>query len=78
VALVTCCPPYDLSAVLIAEEAGVVVTTAAGAKLDFPLDLPTNVDWIAYLRVYVPASNPCCNSCSANVDFPTEPGALRA
>lgn len=43
-----CCHPYDLSAELIAREAGVVVTDAAGRPLDAPLDLTSDVAWIGY------------------------------
>ena len=43
-----CCHPYDASAMLIAEEAGVLLTDGAGEKLDFPLDLDTDVHWIGY------------------------------
>jgi fructose-1,6-bisphosphatase/inositol monophosphatase family enzyme len=43
-----CCHPYDLSAMLIAREAGVIVTDAAGKPLDAPLDLVTDVAWIGY------------------------------
>jgi hypothetical protein len=43
-----CCHPYDLAASLIAEEAGVLVSDASGQKLDFPLDLHTDVAWIGY------------------------------
>jgi hypothetical protein len=42
------CHPYDASAMLIAEEAGVLLTNGRGGKLDFPLDLETDVDWIGY------------------------------
>jgi len=43
-----CCHPYDLCAVLIAEEAGVAVTDAAGAALDAPFDLEADVSWVGY------------------------------
>jgi hypothetical protein len=43
-----CCHPYDLAALLIAQEAGIVVTDAAGQTLDFPLDLDTDVGWVGY------------------------------
>jgi hypothetical protein len=42
------CHPYDLCAVLIAQELGVVVTDARGAELDAPLDLDSDVSWIGY------------------------------
>jgi hypothetical protein len=43
-----CCHPYDLCTVLVAEELGVQVTDAAGAPLDAPLDLETDVAWVGY------------------------------
>ncbi|CAN5812797.1 hypothetical protein BH11GEM2_BH11GEM2_05050 [soil metagenome] len=43
-----CCHPYDLCTVLVAEELGVHVTDAAGAPLDTPLDLDTDVAWAGY------------------------------
>jgi hypothetical protein len=42
------CHPYDLCSVLIAEEAGVIVTDARGRQLDAPLDTTTDVSWIGY------------------------------
>lgn len=43
-----CAHPYDLCTVLIAEEAGVVITDPLGAPLDAPLDLHTEVAWVGY------------------------------
>lgn len=43
-----CCHPYDLCTTLIAEEAGVVVTTPTGKPLHAPLDVESNVAWIGY------------------------------
>jgi fructose-1,6-bisphosphatase/inositol monophosphatase family enzyme len=43
-----CCHPYDLSTWLIAHEAGVLLTDAAGDALDAPLDLTSDVAWVAY------------------------------
>jgi hypothetical protein len=43
-----CCHPYDLCAMLVAEEAGVVLTDAAGAALDAPFDLDADVSWVGY------------------------------
>jgi hypothetical protein len=42
------CHPYDLGAVLIAEEAGVIITDGSGNPLDAPLDTTTDVSWIGY------------------------------
>jgi fructose-1,6-bisphosphatase/inositol monophosphatase family enzyme len=43
-----CCHPYDVCAALIAQEAGVVVTDAAGGPLDAPFDLSADVAWVGY------------------------------
>jgi fructose-1,6-bisphosphatase/inositol monophosphatase family enzyme len=43
-----CCHPYDLCTVLIAEELGLCVTDAAGHQINPPLDLETDVAWVAY------------------------------
>lgn len=43
-----CCHPYDCAALLIAEEAGVVITDQRGHPLDGPLDVTTGVSWIGY------------------------------
>jgi fructose-1,6-bisphosphatase/inositol monophosphatase family enzyme len=43
-----CCHPYDLSAALIAQEAGVVITDAVGKPVDAPLDLTSDVAWVGY------------------------------
>jgi fructose-1,6-bisphosphatase/inositol monophosphatase family enzyme len=43
-----CCHPYDCATWLIAEEAGVILTDAAGAPLDGPLDTTTAISWIGY------------------------------
>lgn len=43
-----CCHPYDLCTALIAQEAGVIVTDPAGAAVDAPFDLTTNVAWVGY------------------------------
>ncbi len=43
-----CCHPYDICAKLIAEEAGVVITTPSGEPLSYPLDTESNVAWVGY------------------------------
>jgi hypothetical protein len=43
-----CCHPYDCATLLIAEEAGVIITDAAGRRLDGPLDTTTGMSWIGY------------------------------
>jgi fructose-1,6-bisphosphatase/inositol monophosphatase family enzyme len=42
------CHPYDVCTLLVAEEAGVVVTGPDGAPLDAPLDVDTAVAWVGY------------------------------
>lgn len=48
-----CCHPYDLCTVLIAEEAGVIVTDERGEPLDAPLDLDSDVAWIGYANAAI-------------------------
>jgi fructose-1,6-bisphosphatase/inositol monophosphatase family enzyme len=43
-----CCHPYDCATLLIAQEAGVIVTDALGNPLDGPLDVTTGMSWAAY------------------------------
>jgi hypothetical protein len=43
-----CCHPYDVCTALIALEAGVIITDPAGAALDAPFDLTTDVAWVGY------------------------------
>lgn len=43
-----CCHPYDCAALLIAEEAGVIVTDGFGNPLDAPMDVTSGVAWAAY------------------------------
>jgi fructose-1,6-bisphosphatase/inositol monophosphatase family enzyme len=43
-----CCHPYDICTALIAQEAGVIITDAAGQPLQAPLDVKTNVSWVGY------------------------------
>lgn len=42
------CHPYDCAGLLIAEEAGVVITGADGKPLDAPLDTTSPVSWVGY------------------------------
>ena len=52
-----CVHPYDICTVLIAQEAGVVVTDGRGARFDAPLDVTSACDWVGYasesLRAHV-------------------------
>jgi hypothetical protein len=43
-----CCHPYDCATLLIAEEAGVVLTDGSGGLLDGPLDVTTGLSWAGY------------------------------
>jgi fructose-1,6-bisphosphatase/inositol monophosphatase family enzyme len=43
-----CCHPYDCATVLIAREAGVIVTDGLGNDLDGPMDVTSGVSWAAY------------------------------
>jgi len=52
-----CVHPYDICTVLIAQEAGVIVTDGRGAPFDAPLDVTSACDWVGYanaeLRAHV-------------------------
>jgi hypothetical protein len=48
-----CCHPYDLATELIAREAGVIVTDAAGGPLDAPLDVEADVAWAGYANAAI-------------------------
>ena len=43
-----CCHPYDCATVLIAREAGIIITDETGHELDGPLDVTTGLSWIGY------------------------------
>ena len=43
-----CCHPYDCATLLIAEEAGVIVTDETGNPLDGPLDVTTGLSWVVF------------------------------
>jgi fructose-1,6-bisphosphatase/inositol monophosphatase family enzyme len=48
-----CCHPYDCATWLIAEEAGIVLTDAAGRPLDGPLDTTTGLSWVGYANAKI-------------------------
>ena len=50
-----CCHPYDLCSALVAEEAGVRLTDAAGAPLDAPFDIEADVSWVGYANDHLRA-----------------------
>jgi fructose-1,6-bisphosphatase/inositol monophosphatase family enzyme len=43
-----CCHPYDCAGLLVAEEAGVIITDARGKPLDGPLDCTTGISWAGF------------------------------
>ena len=47
------CHPYDLCTELIARECGAIVTDAAGAPLDAPLDVSADVAWVGYANAAI-------------------------
>lgn len=47
------CHPYDLCTILIAEEAGVIVTDGRGRPLNAPLDTTSDVSWIGYANHHI-------------------------
>lgn len=42
------CHPYDMAGLLVASQAGVIVTDGFGRPLDAPLDVSTGVHWCGY------------------------------
>ncbi|CAN5415789.1 hypothetical protein BH10PLA1_BH10PLA1_12890 [soil metagenome] len=43
-----CCHPYDCATLLVAEEAGVIITNGMGEPLDGPLDTTTGLSWAGF------------------------------
>ncbi|HSZ58081.1 MAG TPA: hypothetical protein VK797_20630 [Tepidisphaeraceae bacterium] len=43
-----CCHPYDCAAILVAQEAGIILTNATGGALDGPLDVTSGLSWAGY------------------------------
>lgn len=43
-----CCHPYDLATLLVAQQAGVIMTDVQGQVLDAPLNVETDVGWVGY------------------------------
>jgi len=48
-----CCHPYDCATLLIAEEAGVVITGPDGNPLNGPLDTTTGISWMGYANPHL-------------------------
>lgn len=47
------CHPYDLAGMLVAEELGVVLTSASGNPLDGPFDTQAAMDWVGYANANI-------------------------
>jgi fructose-1,6-bisphosphatase/inositol monophosphatase family enzyme len=59
-----CCHPYDCAAMLIAQEAGVILTDGLGKPLDGPLDVTTGISWAGYANPQLRnAIEPILSSC---------------
>lgn len=43
-----CCHPYDCAGLLVAQEAGALITDETGKPLDAPFDTTTSLSWIGY------------------------------
>jgi hypothetical protein len=43
-----CCHPYDCACLLIAQEAGVIITDGMGQPLDGPMDVNSGIAWAAF------------------------------
>lgn len=50
-----CCHPYDCAAMLIAEEAGVVLTDGQGHALDGPMDVTSGISWAGFANAALAA-----------------------
>lgn len=54
-ALGICCHPYDVCTELIAREAGVIVTDAAGKQLNAELSVKPDITWVGYANEHIRA-----------------------
>lgn len=54
-ALGICCHPYDLATILVAEQAGVLLTDETGHPLNAPLTTEADVGWIGYANTAIRA-----------------------
>lgn len=50
-----CCHPYDVSAALVLQEAGVVLEAPDGSPMDGPLDTTSPISWVAYANLKLAA-----------------------
>jgi hypothetical protein len=46
-----CCHPYDVAAMLVLREAGVILESPDGAPLDGPFDTTSPISWVAYANL---------------------------
>ena len=46
-----CCHPYDIAAMLILREAGIILESPDGAPLDGPFDTTSPISWVAYANL---------------------------
>jgi fructose-1,6-bisphosphatase/inositol monophosphatase family enzyme len=46
-----CCHPYDVAAMLILQEAGVILEAPDGTPLDGPLDTTSPISWVAFANL---------------------------
>jgi hypothetical protein len=51
-----CCHPYDCATLLVAEEAGVIITNGRGQPLDGPLDVTTGLSWAGFANAKLHAT----------------------
>jgi hypothetical protein len=51
-----CCHPYDCAALLVAREAGVMVTDGLGRELDGPFDVTTGLSWAGFANPAIRAA----------------------
>jgi fructose-1,6-bisphosphatase/inositol monophosphatase family enzyme len=50
-----CCHPYDLASMLVAQQAGVILTNQQGGPLNAPLNVEAEVGWIGYANAAIQA-----------------------
>jgi fructose-1,6-bisphosphatase/inositol monophosphatase family enzyme len=51
-----CCHPYDCATMLVAEEAGIILTDGLGKPLDGPLDVTTGISWAGFANAKLRAA----------------------
>lgn len=48
-----CCHPYDLATVLLARQAGVIITDPSGNDIHAPLNIDADVGWVGYANAAI-------------------------